>query len=151
MRWSFRRRAIGTACGLALLLSLCPSAPTPAQEAGFRVVIHPDNPTTVMSRDKVADLFLKRTRKWPDGTAVKPVDLPYKSPVRGTFCETVLGRSVAQVRSYWQQRIFSGRGLPPPEEATDAAVLTFVRAERGGVGYVSARTPTGDLRVLRVE
>jgi hypothetical protein len=58
---------------------------------------------------------------------------------------------VSEVKSYWQQQIFSGRSVPPVEKASDAAVVKFVEATAGAVGYVAPDAPTGGLRVLKVE
>ena len=49
---------------------------------------------------------------------IRPVDLRPNAATRRLFSERMLRRSVAAVRSYWQQRIFSGRGVPPPEPYT---------------------------------
>jgi ABC-type phosphate transport system substrate-binding protein len=83
------------------------------------------------------DVFLKRTTRWNDGEAIRPVDQRPDSTARRRFSETILQRSVAAVKSYWQQRIFSGRDLPPPELDSDDAVVSYVTKHRGAVGYVS--------------
>ena len=62
----------------------------------------------------------------------------------------VLRRSPEAVRNYWQQRIFTGRGVPPPELASDEAVLAYVREHRGAVGYVSAAAETSSVKVLEL-
>ena len=49
----------------------------------------------------------------------------------------MLKRSVAAVRSYWQQRIFSGRDVPPPEVDTENQVIKYVAGDPGALGYVS--------------
>jgi hypothetical protein len=49
-----------------------------------------------------------------------------------------------------QQRIFAGRGLPPPELESDEAVLRYVRSRPGAVGYVSERAELGGVKVLGV-
>jgi ABC-type phosphate transport system substrate-binding protein len=103
----------------------------------FRVIVHPDNPATSLSRDFLIDAFLKRTTRWSDGEALHPVDQRSTSLVRQKFSDSVLRRSVAAVKSYWQQRIFSGRDLPPPELDSDEAVVTFVLTHKGALGYVS--------------
>jgi hypothetical protein len=81
-----------------------------AEAPPFRVIVHPDNPQTSAGRDFVADAFLRKTTDWPDGHGIRPVDLPASSPTRSRFSEAVLKRSVAAVKHYWQQIIFSGRG-----------------------------------------
>lgn len=103
----------------------------------YRVIIHPDNASSDLGRDFVADVYLKRITRWPDGQTVFPVDQHPSSAVRQRFSESVLKRSVAAVKRYWQQRIFSGRELPPPELEGDQAVVGYVLKHRNAIGYVS--------------
>ncbi|MEO6601526.1 MAG: hypothetical protein ABIQ16_16740 [Polyangiaceae bacterium] len=104
----------------------------------FRVIVHADNPVTSLSREFVADVYLKRTTRWSDGETVHPIDQRIDSEVRKRFSETVLKRSVTAVKRYWQQRIFSGRELPPAELDSDQVVVAYVAKHRGAIGYVSA-------------
>jgi hypothetical protein len=94
--------------------------------------------------------FFKRATRWSDGQVIRPVDLRPDSPVRREFTNRVLKRSVMAVRSYWQQRIFSGRELPPPELESDAAVLRFVQSSPGAIGYVSATTKLSEVKLIPV-
>jgi ABC-type phosphate transport system substrate-binding protein len=139
---------------LSCLLALCP-APRAAlaeeAEPAFKIVVHPDNPAARASRRFLSSLFLKQTTRWDDGETARPVDLKSDAATRRRFSEQVLNRSVAAVKSYWQQRIFSGRGVPPPELDSDQAVLAFVTKHRGGVGYVSSATDIGKARLIRLE
>jgi ABC-type phosphate transport system substrate-binding protein len=121
--------------------------PTPA----FRILIHPDNPATNLSRDFVTDLFLKRATRWSDGEAAHPVDQGSDTAVRARFSEAVLRRSVAAVKRYWQQRIFSGRDLPPPEFESDEAVVSYVLKHRGAIGYVSPGCKLERAKAVSVE
>jgi ABC-type phosphate transport system substrate-binding protein len=117
----------------------------------FRVLVHPDNPATSLSRDFVADVFLKRTTRWDDGEATRPVDQRADTGVRRTFSDSVLRRSVAAVKRYWQQRIFSGRDLPPPELDGDDAVVGYVLKHRGAVGYVSGAAKIDRTKAVSVQ
>jgi hypothetical protein len=108
--------------------------------AGLRLIVHASNPQTSLSRDFVVDAFLKRATRWPHGESIFAVDLRSDSTVRRRFCEAVLKRSIGAVRSYWQQRIFSGRDVPPPELDTEEAVVSYVANYRGAIGYVSSDT-----------
>lgn len=96
-------------------------------------------------------MFLKKMVKWSDGTPAAPVNQSKKSPVRDSFTTAVHGKSVAAVDSYWQQQIFSGRDVPPPEKSADAEVVAFVKANGGAVGYVTNAAPTAGVKVLDVE
>jgi ABC-type phosphate transport system substrate-binding protein len=118
--------------------------------AAFQVVIHPENAATSLSREFVAGAFLGKTTRWSGGEAISPVDLRFEAPARARFCEQVLRRSVFAVRAYWHQRIFAGRGVPPPELDTDEAVLRYVASRRGAVGYVSGQATTAAVKVVAV-
>jgi hypothetical protein len=103
----------------------------------YQVIVHPRNAATTVERAFLADAFLKKVASWPSGEGLRPVDLIPSSPVRRSFSEEVLHRSVADVKGYWQQRIFSGRDVPPPEFDTDEDVIKYVLKYEGTVGYVS--------------
>jgi hypothetical protein len=124
------------------------SAETPA--GPFRVIVNPRNATDAVDRRFLTEAFLKKTTRWRDGAAIRPVDLVSDSPVRRRFTDEVLNRSVAAVKSYWQQAIFAGRDIPPPELESDEAVVRFVLRYPGAVGYVSGAVNLGGARVLRI-
>ena len=116
----------------------------------FRIVVHPDNPIASAPRAFLSDAFLRNVGKWGDGRAILPVDLRVDSKVRERFSERVHGRSALAVKRYWQQRIFSGSGVPPPELVSDEVVLEYVLKHRGGLGYVSAEVDVGKARTIAV-
>jgi hypothetical protein len=121
-----------------------------AQSDGFVVIVNPQNPLTTTSREFLGDIFLKKISRWEDGEIAHPVDLSPNSPVRRAFSSTVIGRSVAAVRHYWQQRIFSGRDVPPAEFDADDAVVRYVAKYRGAVGYVAPTANLTGSKLLRL-
>ena len=114
------------------------------------MIVHPDNPASEAPRQFLADAFLKKTTQWTDGQTINPVDLKPDSTVRIRFTDAVLKRSVAAVKHYWQQIIFSGRGIPPPEVESDGAVVDYVLRHRGGVGYVTPGAPLKGAKILSI-
>ena len=135
--------------GVALPLAVT-AAWTDSEAQGFLLIVHPQNSTPHVAKEWVAQAFLKRVTRWDDGQTVKPVDLHPDATVRNLFSSAVLKRSVAAMRSYWQQRIFSGRELPPPELASDEAVVQYVLSTPGAIGYVAPTTQLHKARVLAV-
>jgi ABC-type phosphate transport system substrate-binding protein len=119
-----------------------------ARDEEFRVIVHPRNPLSSASREFIADVFLKKASRWEDGEVIRPADLRPNSNVRRSFSESVLRRSVAAVRNYWQQRIFSGRDVPPPELESEEAVVQYVLTHSGAVGYVSAAARLGAAKAI---
>jgi len=118
---------------------------------GFRVVTHPSNRSVSVERGFLADAFLKKTTRWPGDEAIYPVDQGPEASVRQRFSEQVLRRSVFAVRSYWQQRIFSGRDVPPPELDSEDAVVAFVAKYPGAIGYVSGGAKLNGVRELPID
>ncbi len=122
-----------------------------AQASGsFQVIVHPSNPLRSIDKTELGQLFLKKKTKWSYGTVAKPVDQKLSSAVRQAFSKAVLNKPVSAVNAYWQQRIFSGRDVPPPQKSSDAAVVHYVSFNRGAVGYVSANATIGKTRVIAV-
>lgn len=113
------------------------------------VIVNPSNPLNTLPATGVSRMFLKESTQWPNGWPVAPVDQAPSSAVRVMFSDKVLGRSVRSIKSYWSQQIFSGRGVPPPERDSDAAVVQFVKANRGAIGYVTAGN-SGTAKVLQI-
>jgi ABC-type phosphate transport system substrate-binding protein len=135
----------------ALLVLALPHAVARAQTSEFRIVVNPKNPIASANREFLNDAFLKKTTRWKDGESLRPVDQRADSSARKRFSESVLKRSVAAVRSYWAQRIFSGRGVPPPELDSDEAVVEYVLKHRGAVGYVSGGAKLGPAKVVTIQ
>jgi ABC-type phosphate transport system substrate-binding protein len=131
---------------IAMLLAAAAAPATPP----FLVVVNEANPIASLSYEELSELFLKKTSRWSDGNLVLPVDQAEESHIREKFNREVHRKSAAAVRAYWQQRIFSGRDVPPPEKRGDADVLAFVRNNPAGIGYVSGTTSTSGVKVLAV-
>jgi ABC-type phosphate transport system substrate-binding protein len=134
--------AAATALGVAYA-----QAPVPP----YRVIVNQKNSTASADRRFVAQLFLKKTTHWSDGDLVRPVDLEPASAARRRFSEEVLNRSIAAVKSYWQQMIFAGRDVPPPELDSDEEVVRFVARHPGAIGYVGGGANTALVKVLALK
>jgi ABC-type phosphate transport system substrate-binding protein len=122
-----------------------------SRDVGFLVVVNEQNAVPSVSRVLVSRFFLKKASRWDSGAVALPVDLPANSPTRDAFTRHVHARSVSSIKAYWQQQIFSGRDVPPPEKVNDADVLEFVRSNPAAIAYVSpdAVLPRG-VRVLTI-
>jgi hypothetical protein len=82
---------------------------------------------------------------------IRPVDLDERAPIRRRFSDQILNRSVPAVKSYWQQLIFSGRGVSPPELDGDAAIIEYVARNPEAVGYVGSGASVAGVKVVQVD
>ncbi len=113
--------------------------------------MHPTNRATWVDHTFLQQAFLKKITRWPEtDDVIRPVDLTASSPVRRSFSEEVLSRSVEAVKVYWQQRIFSGRDVPPPEVESDEDAIRYVLKYPGAVGYISGGASPNGSKVLDV-
>lgn len=140
--------ALAALSSLLLVLALARRAES-ADE--YKVVVNAASPVSSLRRRDLSDMFLGKKTQWPSGGKVLPVEQSATSPVRAAFTRDVHGKSVANVLNYWQQIIFSGRGLPPASKAGDEEVMEFVRGDRGAVGYVSPGAAVTGLKVITLE
>ena len=96
---------------------------------------------------QVEDIFMGRTRSFPNGRAASPLD---QTGFCGDFYHCLVSRPLEQVDAYWARIVFTGKNTPPPSLANDQAVLDAVRRNEGAIGYISPTTPAKDVQVLLV-
>jgi ABC-type phosphate transport system substrate-binding protein len=122
-----------------------------AAETGFVLIANSANPVSELSADAVARFYLKKTRRWPNGGAVVPVDQSATSLVRTAFTREVLGRTIGEMRDYWLKQTLSGADVPPVSRGADADVIEFVAQDAGAIAYVSSATRLpAEVKALRV-
>lgn len=130
------------ALSVVVLLSAVNAA---AQQLPFFVVVHPDNPTDMVSLELLADIYHQQTASWEDGVAIRPVDLEPGSAVREKFSEAILGRTTDEVIA--RRKGQSGQA-PPPEVASEQEALDIVRQDRGAIAYVSTMAPLEGVKLV---
>jgi ABC-type phosphate transport system substrate-binding protein len=143
------RRPTFTCLVLALaVISAGLAGTSTADTSDFQVIVHPDNPVTSVTRDFLRRAYLKKATDWGHGATIRPIDLPKGHPVRDRFTRSVLKKTPAQLRSYWNQQVFSGKGVPPPvADSTDAAIA-YVLAHPGAVAYLPADVDPEGAKVI---
>jgi len=135
---------------LLALGALCIAGGVGAETRGYKLVVNKANAASSLERGEVAKMFMKQSMKWAGGQAVAPVDQSPSAAVRERFSTDIHGKTVGAVQSAWQRVIFSGRGVPPPEVASDEAVIAFVAEHPGGIGYVGEAAATDRVKVVDV-
>ena len=70
-------------------------------------------------------------------------------PVLKKFINT--GTGFVKWKLFCQKKIFSGRGVPPPEKESDEEVLEYVSKNAGAIGYVAESTEINGYSVKLIE
>lgn len=140
-----RLPAIASLLAAAWLLLGMPAAG--AAERPFAVIANPDAETPRLSRDTLARIYRRKQNYWENGTRIQPVNLPPAHPLRRAFSQAVLGGPPEDMEEYWREMYFHGV-LPPHVLASEEAVVLFVGATPGAIGYVSTCVPEHKVSVV---
>jgi ABC-type phosphate transport system substrate-binding protein len=112
------------------------------------VVVSSKNPPLQLSKEQVADIFLGRAHRFPDGRRAVPIDLGEGSPVREAFYDTFLGRSAAQMKAHWSKIIFTGRGQPPRQVADEREARLHLSENADAVAYLAREQVDASVRIV---
>ena len=135
MRRTAKRR---NRSGIPFLLCICAYAYGAASEfQPFAIIVASDVAQQGLSREAIALIFRRKQTYLSGGERVQPVNLPVSNAVRLTFSQCVLGEAPESMDGYWREMYFHGV-LPPHVVNSDPAVVLFVGATPGAIGYVSA-------------
>jgi len=113
------------------------------------VVVGEKSEVTRVTLDELRELYLRRKRRWPSGLPAIPINLPADHPLRERFSKVVLGRSPADLVSYWDARYYEGT-TPPAVLSSSEAIRAYLAAEPGAIGYLAMEDVRGACRVVLV-
>lgn len=105
------------------------------------VVVNPalnENITT----DEIARVYTGRS------SVLVPVNLRDADAKRTIFDEKAVGRTSAQLKAHWSKLVFTGKGNPPHEVASDAEVIDFIVNNEYAIGYIDAANVTDKVKVI---
>jgi len=112
------------------------------------VVVATSSPVKALARNQVADIFLGKTSRFPDGGQAVPIDQNEDSPIRDEFYSKFTGKSAPQLKAHWSKIIFTGRGQPPLALSGSAEIKKRIAANPDSIGYIEARDVDGSVRAL---
>ena len=115
------------------LCTLCFVATSASAE--LVVIVSSRNPNPVLNAEQVSAIFLGQTGRFPDGAAAVAIDQGLGA-ARDLFYRQLTGKSPALLKAHWSKMVFTGRGQPPREAASDAAVRRMVADNPSMIGYI---------------
>lgn len=100
-----------------------------------------------LSLDTVKLVFKRKSMVDTYGGRWIPVNLPAANPLRRMFSLSVFDALPEDMEEYWNEQYF--QGINPPEVlSSEEAVLRFVAATPGAVGYIPASRADARVKVL---
>ena len=134
--------ALGALGTLAVLAAMVGSPPADAlgSEPAIAVVVGKGiTPVSSLSPTLIEGIYARKRRLWDDRSPILAVNLPAAHPLRRRFSLWIFRRTPEEMQHYWSDEYFQGV-VPPPVLGSEEAVLRFVSATPGAIGYVSACT-----------
>jgi ABC-type phosphate transport system substrate-binding protein len=135
------------ASGIAVLVLLVTSQRLLADEVA---VVSAKSTISTLSKSQVADIFLGKTTRFPDGSQAVPIDQSEGTLARDEFYARIAGKSAAQMKAYWSRIIFTGRGEPPKEVPSSRETKRLVVANPNAIGYIESNLVDDTVRVVTV-
>ena len=124
---------------LKILFLLCLFLISPLVRAEIVVVAHPKSGIEHLTRDDVMNIYLGRYRRLPAEQTAEPVDMQGDSEIKARFYRSLVGKSLAEINSYWARLVFSGKTRPPIALASAEEAIQFVARYPGALAYVERR------------
>lgn len=133
---------------IAALLLMGMSLSSAALPADVVAVVSAKSGVVALNSGQVADIFLGRTSRFPDGTPAVPIDQNEDSPARERFYTQYTGKSQAQLKAHWSKIIFTGRGQPPRQVASSAEARKAIADNPSAIGYIESSAVDASVKVL---
>ena len=115
--------------------------------AEISVIVHPNNASN-LNQKTISKLYLGKSSSFPGGGKAVPMNILEGHDLTNEFNKKVLGKSDAQLKSYWSKLVFTGKGTPPKEVSSEADMIQFVSENQGAIGYVSSSAVTPNVKVI---
>jgi len=131
-----------------VLLAISPTLTGALASADVVAVVSAKSAVKALTSSQVADIFLGRVSRFPNGVLAVPIDLRDGSPERDQFYAKITGKTPAQVKAYWSKIIFTGRGQPPKAVPTELDVKKIIAANDTAIGYIDASLLDDSVRAL---
>lgn len=116
--------------------------------AEVAVIVHPSAAFADLSEDDISRLFLGKAKSFPNGEAAVPINQDEGSPSRDKFNDSVVKKNAAQLKAYWSQLVFTGKGTPPKDAGKDGDVKKLVASNPNMIGYIDSSAVDGSVKVV---
>ena len=134
------------AFALALAITLhCPIS----QAQDVVIVANKNVGVSQITNAEVRDIFTGVRSRLSDGTRTIPVALK-GGPAHEVFLKNYLQQNPDEFRVCWRKVVFTGKGSMIKDFASEAAMLEYVSATPGAIGYVTRIADASSVKVLAV-
>lgn len=131
------------------LLALTALLPRDARAGNVRIIANPSVKADSISAEELRSVFLEERSSLSDGSHVQPV-ISKGGATHDTFVRQYLGKSDADLQTYYRSLVFTGKGSMPKMVSSDSEIAAYVAKTRGAIGYISPETSAEGVKTLAV-
>lgn len=111
------------------------------------VVVSKNSDIDMLDNQQVANIFLARTRMFPNGQKAVPIELK-NSEIRNRFYNEISGKTASQLNAYWTTLVFTGKGKPPKSLSDAEKLLLQLQDQPGAISYVLDHQVNDKMKVV---
>jgi hypothetical protein len=119
-------------------------------EAQIVIIANSSVRDTIAPKADLRDVFMGASSNLKSGSHVVPVLLK-GGAAHVEFLVLIIGRSDAWFQSNWKSQVFSGQTSMPRALDSEKAIVEYVEATPGAIGYILKTTPHEGVKVLTVQ
>jgi ABC-type phosphate transport system substrate-binding protein len=102
------------------------------------------------SSDDIRGVFTGDKSSLGDGSHVTPVTLK-AGPAHEAFLKVYVGKGDSAYRTAWRTLVFTGQGSMPKTFDSESALVDYVAATPGAIGYVGKGTEHEKVKTLAIK
>ena len=140
------KKVIFTAIGLLLVLGVVTTA-----SAETVIIVNTENSVEKATTSEIANFYLGKMTQWKGGLKAVPVDQKKDTAAGKAFLAKIVKMSESDFKNLWVEKMLSGGAEPPKVLGSDEAVLKFVLANKGALGYIDAANLKEGVKILEID
>lgn len=115
--------------------------------AGVAVVVNPANANALSDKD-ISRVYLGKKKTFASGGAIQALQPKEGDASRSSFVTGLLKKTERQYKAYWAKLLFTGKGKPPQELGSSAAVKAEVAANADAIGFINSADVDDSVKVV---
>ncbi|MCP5208524.1 MAG: hypothetical protein H7A01_15060 [Hahellaceae bacterium] len=129
------------------LLSLMILLFSAAVSGEIGVVVSNKSEINNLSSQEVANIFLGRTNRYPNGAKSIPVELRGNN-LRSSFYQSISGKTPTQLSAYWTTLVFTGKGRPPEGYRDLKDLILSMEQKPESITYLDEEQVTDAMKIV---
>lgn len=112
------------------------------------IIVNNSVPAYHYSLNEVRAMFVMRLTQWKNGKTIKVFVLPDDHPVHKSFTKNNLNMFPHQLRSIWNNLIYSGTGTAPIQVSSLEEMQEVISNTPDAIGYVESSSQNSKVHLL---